>query len=71
MVDYTNYDALLIEQIAAGFNTAMVLEIRMSDCAMATDPMADGYRMLDKRLTATKKKGLIEFNKTSRRWVKK
>lgn len=68
--NYTEFDALLLEQIAAGRNTMIQLDTTKSGLKDAAKPFmtthasirGEAMRIIDRRLQALRKAGRIRYN---------
>lgn len=62
MRDYSKFDAELLRLIKNGCRNASSLTIRLKDLAKAVDSETEPYRVVDRRLQALRKKGLIFYS---------
>lgn len=63
MTNYAEFDASLISHIRSGKTEAMALEIHLREQAKAIDPGPNWWRVIDRRLQALRKRGLIEYTR--------
>jgi hypothetical protein len=61
---YQKLDAALIESVKSGANTFAKLRVECSReaCSVPVEIRDGGYRMIDQRLQALRKKGKVAFN---------
>lgn len=74
MHDYTEFDAALLALLTGGIREYMRLAVRLGNQAMVfcTKPGQEPFRVVDRRLQALRKQGVIAFNtKTGWNLVKK
>lgn len=65
--DYAEFDKAMLEAIDAGCNTAAGLTVRLDSLAKPLAPsVGDEFRVVDKRLQAMRKKGLIVWGREGR-----
>ena len=62
MRDYSEFDAELLRLIKNGCSTASYLTGRLKDSAKAVDSETEPYRVVDRRLQALRKRGLIFYS---------
>jgi hypothetical protein len=65
-IDYTEYDEKLLKSIREGYNTFSALDVHMDEENKKLQPVGDRWRIIDRRLTALKKKGIVVFH--GRKW---
>lgn len=69
--DYTNLDMLIQERIAAGKNTFMKIDggpVYEEASRLAEETGSPAFRIIDRRLQAQRKKGLIKYT-TAEKWT--
>ena len=77
MHDYTSFDASIIAAISSGANTAGKLTALLRDEAesISVDTTKNGeypqppFRIVDRRLQALRKKGLLRFDRRADGWA--